>query len=400
MDILRFITAGSVDDGKSTLIGRMLYDTNNIKDDILESISATADDVNLAYLTDGLRSERQQGITIDVAYKYFTTAKRKYIITDAPGHFQYTKNLVTGASSADVIIILIDAVNGITSQTKRHLLVASFLKMKHIVVAINKMDLMAYDESVFTAIKTKFLALSNNLQLAGVTFIPMSALSGDNVTFHSTEMNWYQGGSLLKYLEDCESTILAHSNPMRLPIQYVDDCYYLGKLVAGQIKAGDRVVAHPQGYELTIEKIISGYETVEEVHAGQNIQITFTGNLKLERGNVLSPLQNKPSMSNELVIDMCWLDVQNPLLLNANYILRINTATTTCKVTEILHKIDNESFGKYQDNKQVNVNEFATVKVTTTNNMVFDSYKTLAATGRGILMDSITSNTVAAFTIQ
>ncbi|HXS35390.1 MAG TPA: GTP-binding protein [Flavipsychrobacter sp.] len=403
MDILRFITAGSIDDGKSTLIGRLLYDTENIKTDILDSISLNDKEtkrLNLAFLTDGLRSERLHGITIDIAYKYFTTPQRKYIIIDAPGHFQFTRNLVTGASVAEAIIILIDAVNGVMAQTRRHLLVASFLRMEHVVVAINKMDLVNYDENVFNTLKDELLQITKDLGIPDIVFIPISALNGDNVTSLSSKMNWYKGATLLEYLENCNNSIDNISSHLRLPVQHKGTNGYYGNLVSGTLKKGDTVVINPRGREATVEKIIHGYEETNEAISGQNIYLLLGSDANVERGDVLSHKDNLPADNTEFEAEICWLDSNHPLQINKEYIIRINTATSLCSITEVIYKIDIDTFEKHLDQRSIAANEFARVKIKTENNLAYDAYSALHNTGRGIIIDIDTNNTLAAFVIK
>ena len=403
MDILRFITAGNVDDGKSTLIGRLLYDTKNIKDDVLESVN-----MNLAHITDGLRAERQQGITIDVAYKYFTSPKRKYIITDAPGHFQYTRNLVTGASSVDAMIILIDAQNGITEQTKRHSLVASFLKIKQVVVAINKMDVIGYDEQVFTSIKNEYLKIGDKLQLHNLTFIPISALLGDNVSFPSEKMNWHKGETLMQYLESCEP-VMPSNDIARLSLQCVIDSDkeifekgFAGKLLSGKLRIGDPVTIYPELKLAIIKKIIVGHDAIQEANAGDNICVYLEKSIILKRGDMVCKAHDSVLPKNENLFEtaICWLDTEQPLQIGKEYILRIGTRETICTITEVIYKIDINNFEKYNDEHTLEVNQFATVKIETRTKISYDPYTVLPENGRGIIIDTKTNYTSGAFVIK
>ncbi len=397
MDILRFITAGSVDDGKSTLIGRLLHDTNNLKHDILESVSTLGDDkINLAHITDGLRAERQAGITIDVAYKYFVTPNRKYIITDAPGHFRFTKNLVTGASNTDVIIILIDAIHGITAQTRMHSLVASFLNIKQVVVAINKMDLIAYDERVFNLILKEYEQIAKKLQLPKIDFIPITALDGDNISFRSNKTTWYHGDTLLEYLEKSKVKDYSNVNAKRFVTQYVVDRYHYGKLVSGSLKIGEQLSLVPSGQVFKIMNMLLGFEEANEAIAGQNICLVFDGNVK--RGNILSTNIEPPRYENEFEASICWLD-NIALQTSKVYCLRIHTTEVTCQIKEILYKIDNNTFENYKDDKPLTVNEFAKIKIKTESKIAFDSFENIEETGRGIIIDMETNNTSGAFTV-
>ncbi len=393
MDILRFITAGNVDDGKSTLIGRLLYDTGNIKSDVLQSVGGD-DEVNLAFITDGLRAERAQGITIDVAYKYFTTAKRKYIITDAPGHFQYTKNLVTGASAVDAIIILIDAINGITEQTRRHSLVASFLRIPHVVVAVNKMDAMGYNEVVYEQIKNDFNSIAEKLHLKNITFIPISALKGDNVLEQSVKMDWYKGITLMQCLEGCEP-VRAKNDAARFSVQYVqDDGVCMGKMLSGSIKVGDTVCVKPEQELAVVQKIIHGYDEVTESKAGENVSIYLAG--KAKRGSMVSHFYDAPTLAEQLDATLCWLDGENVLHTDKEYVLRINAMETVCRIT-VLHKIDIHTYEEYESDVPVGINEFARVRVTTNDMVAYDAFDTLPENGRGIIIDAETGSTVGAF---
>jgi sulfate adenylyltransferase subunit 1 len=410
MDILRFITAGNVDDGKSTLIGRLLYDTNNIKSDVLDSVSSGDDaggNPNLAHITDGLRTERAQGITIDVAYKYFTTPRRKYIITDAPGHFQYTKNLVTGASGVDVVIILIDACNGITEQTRRHSLVVSFLKIQHVVVAINKMDMLGYDEQVFNNIKNEFLAIAGQLQIHNATFIPISALLGDNVSAPSGNMDWYKGDTLMQYLETCE-TVIEHGNAARYAIQCEIDAVkpgfekgYAGKILSGTLRVGERIGVYPAGTASVIAKIANGYNEVTEANAGENIILYLDPATFAKRGDVIAHTTTPPFCTHHFEVVLCWLNNPTPLQMQTDYFLRINGAETICKITEVIYKTDIRSFEKYNDTQTLEVNQFARVKVQTKEAIAYDhsTATSLSQTARGIIIDVNSNYTSAAFVI-
>jgi len=401
MDILRFITAGNVDDGKSTLIGRLLYDTKNLKDDILDSVSA-GDSMNLAYITDGLRSEREQGITIDVAYKYFTTKDRKFIITDAPGHFQYTRNLVTGASNADVMIILIDAQNGITEQTKRHALAAAFLKVTQVVVAINKMDIFSFDQNVFTTIKSMFESIGERLQLDEVTYIPISALHGDNVSFVSANMNWYEGRTLIQYLESCQPAA-AKDSAVRYAVQCMiqtdEGAGYAGKLLSGQLNVGDSIVICPYGQTTKVSKIIQGYTGVGNAIAGENITVFFADNTIAKRGDIFATKDTLPICNNSFNSSICWLDATVPLEVNKEYILRINGTTSICRITEVISKTNINTLEQVKNVTVVEANEFAEVTILTNQPIAYDPFSVVKENGRGIIIDAETNYTSGAFTI-
>jgi sulfate adenylyltransferase subunit 1 len=408
MDILRFITAGSVDDGKSTLIGRILYDTNNIKTDVLRSVSVdNSSAMNLAHITDGLRSEREQGITIDVAYKYFTTANRKYIITDAPGHFQYTKNLVTGASGVDAMIILIDARNGITEQTRRHSLVASFLRIDKVVIAINKMDAVGYEERQFAKIKDAYLQIAEKLQLKNVTFIPISALLGDNVSFPSEKMPWYAGQTMIQYLEHCEP-VRPRTDMGRFSVQCVINNGgkiipkgYAGKMLSGRFQVGDTVSLYSSAVNhAVISKIMHGYSEIQEATAGENISIYFEELNDLERGCIVSDLSFPPIYADEFDATICWLNTEHPMPTGHQYILRISSSETICTIEEVLSKTEVTSFEKYTDELPLAVNQFANVRIRTKDKIAYDTYASLRENGRGVIIDPDTNYTSGAFIIN
>ncbi len=401
MDILRFTTAGNVDDGKSTLIGRLLYDTNNLKSDILKSVSGKDEDaaINLAHITDGLRSERAQGITIDVAYKYFTTPARKYIITDAPGHFQYTRNLVTGASGVDAIIILIDAQNGITDQTRRHSLVASFLGIKNVLVAVNKMDAAGYNEKVYNTIKNDFQAIAEKLGLSHVSFMPVSALLGDNVSFPSAKMDWYKGQTLFQYLEKC-MPIPASFPGTTFSVQHTNEagdiCF--GKMLSGTLRTGDMVSVLPAGHSATVSSITHGYDEVTQALAGQNISLQLHGVLA-KRGDIISHAAPGRKIANNFLARICWMDGTHPLETRKTYFLRINATSTSCVVTEIINKTDVNTFDTYNDHAPLEVNQFAQVRIQTQENIVFDTFSTLPENALGIIIDAENNYTSGAFVI-
>jgi len=401
MDILRFITAGNIDDGKSTLTGRLLLETGNIKSDILDSLAGSGEgrELNLAHVTDGLRAERREGITIDVAYKYFTTAHRKYIITDAPGHFQYTRNLVTGASGVDLMIILVDAVNGITSQTRRHSQIASFLKTGHVVVAINKMDLVAYDEKRFQSIRESFVELAKKLGLPHVSYIPVSALKGDNVTTHSLHMPWYHGHHLLQFLEKCQPRQYDDAERLRYVVQYASGKYHYGKVLSGSIQKGDTLFSVVSGKRYVVDRLV--HEKGEQMfaHAGQNIGVVTKASAP-ERGDLLSHMYNEPVCGQELEAELCWLDDTAPLAAGKQYTLRIGTAETACTIEKIIFVTDHESFGRIGGRSEVQTNEFATIRIRTEKKLAFDSYEVVRATGRGILIDRDTQNTSGALIVR
>jgi len=401
MDILRFTTAGNVDDGKSTLTGRLLYDTGNIKADVLETLSAEGG-INLAHVTDGLRAERLQKITIDVAYKYFSTPHRKFIITDAPGHFEYTRNLVTGASNVDVMIILIDAQNGITAQTRRHSLVASFLHVGKVIVAINKMDLSNYSQQVYEDIKSQYLQIAGKLGLHDITFIPVSALHGDNVIKLSANTPWYIGPALLELLETYKIPDHRYAH-LRMPVQCSlagEETSYAGKVLSGTLRKGDKVRIHPSGTETVITGLIHNYDTVEVVYAPANVCISTADMGNIKRGDMLSHDHDSPLTGNEFKADICWMDARSGLDSTKTYLLRINTAETNCTIPAIMHKVNIDTLENYTDEELLTANQFALVEIKTAQPIAWDHFSSLPENARGIIIDPDTNNTVAAFMIK
>ena len=353
MDLLRFITAGSVDDGKSTLIGRLLYDSKNILIDQLEALekstkNRTDGSVDLALLTDGLRAEREQGITIDVAYRYFTTPKRKFIIADAPGHVQYTRNMITGASNASLIIILVDARQGVVEQTRRHSIIASLLKIPHIVVAINKMDLVEYSEDVYNNIVIDYANVAKQLGLKDITYIPMSALNGDNIVDKSENIDWYEGKPLLEFLEDVKLDNDINYTDARFQVQYVirpqteelhDYRGYAGKIISGVYRKGDKIKVLPAGHETTIAKLEVGGVEVEEAFAPQPVVIQLSEDIDISRGDTIAKLDNLPEVGNELNVLLCWLD-DKPLQPGNKYYLQHNSRLVRSVVKSVEYKLD------------------------------------------------------------
>jgi len=408
MNILKFFTAGSVDDGKSTLIGRMLYDTGSILADQLEALQNSNrknDDgsIDLAILTDGLRAEREQGITIDVAYKYFQTDKRKFIIADTPGHIQYTRNMVTGASTADLAIILIDARNGVVEQTIRHSYLVSLLGIKHLVVCINKMDMVDYSETVFNAIVQKYHALAHQLHLSEVIFIPVSALKGDNVVKKSEYMMWYTGESLLHYLEQVDVNPIMDSAYARLPIQWVvrpqteelhDYRGYAGKVASGSFKVKDKVTVLPSGLTSTISKIEQFDRSPDVALAGQSVTIHLEDDIDISRGDVLVNSDNLPYQSQLIEADLCWMDTR-PLDLSLTYLVQHNSKLSRCKIQEIVYKVDINTLEKHSA-EDFKLNDIGRVRLKTAEILPFDLYDDNRANGAAILIDSRTNLTVGA----
>jgi sulfate adenylyltransferase subunit 1 len=413
MDILRFITAGSVDDGKSTLIGRLLYDSKSIMIDQIDAIKSQGKNklngtLDLSLITDGLRAEREQGITIDVAYKYFSTPKRKFIIADAPGHIQYTRNMVTGASNANLAIILIDARNGVEEQTLRHSLIASLLGIPHIVVAINKMDLVGYSQDVFNDIVIDYTSAAKTLNLKDVQYIPISALDGDNIVDRSANMAWYEGDPLLHYLETVKIQNDINLTDARLPIQYVirpqteelhDYRGYAGKIMSGSYKKGDAVTVLPSGLESKIKTIESGGQEIEEASALQSVVIQLEDDIDVSRGDVIVKSENKPIVSQDLDVMVCWMD-SKPLIPGNKYLLQANSKTVRSIVKEIEYKLDVNNLSKQFSPEEIKLNDVFKASIKTATPLAFDSYKKLRASGSAILIDETSNVTVAACMIQ
>src|SRR5882672_10125552 len=413
MDILRFITAGSVDDGKSTLIGRLLYDSKSIMIDQIDAIKSQGKNklngvLDLSLITDGLRAEREQGITIDVAYKYFSTPKRKFIIADAPGHIQYTRNMVTGASNADLAIILIDARNGVAEQTLRHSLIASLLGIPHIVVAVNKMDLVEYSQDVFNNIVIDYTAAARTLQLKNIQYIPISAMNGDNIVDRSVNMPWYDGVSLLHFLETVKIQNDINLHDARLSVQYVirpqteqlhDYRGYAGKIMSGSYRRGDPVTILPSGLESKIKSIETGGREVEEAHALQSVVLQLEDDLDISRGDVIVKSDNKPHLSQELDVFLCWMD-SKPLIAGNRYLFQINSLVVKSVVKEIEYKLDVNTLQKQFAPGQIELNDVIRAKIKTAIAVPFDSYKNLRTNGSGILIDETSNLTVGACMIQ
>ena len=408
MKLLRFTTAGSVDDGKSTLIGRLLYDSKSIFEDQLEAVEEASrsrgnEEVNLALLTDGLRAEREQGITIDVAYRYFATPKRKFIIADTPGHIQYTRNMVTGASTADLAVILVDARHGIMEQTVRHSCIASLLRIPKVVVAVNKMDLVEFDGKVFDDIRTAYTAMiqKNGLEFRDVIFIPICAKDGDNVVSRSERMPWYQGPSLLEYLEQVEISS-GDADSMRFPVQYVirpisrqfpDFRGYGGRIAQGVIRVGDSVEALPSGSMSTVTGIWLGEKQKDQAVAGESVCITVQDDIDISRGDVIASDSGvKPSMSNDFVLDVCWLRT-SPLVCGKRYTIRHATQEVAGIVKEIEYKLDIDKQEKVYDIERLTANDIARVHLKTAAPLVFDPYRDNRTMGSLIFIDG-TNDTV------
>lgn len=413
MDILRFITAGSVDDGKSTLIGRLLYDSKSILADQLEAIEKSTKnksngEVDLALLTDGLRAEREQGITIDVAYRYFTTPKRKFIIADAPGHVQYTRNMITGASNANLIIILIDARQGVVEQTRRHSIIASLLRIPHVVVAINKMDLVNYSQDVYNNIVIDYAKVAASLGLSDIKYIPISALNGDNIVDKSVSLAWYDDSTLLDYLEQVEVQQDIDLTRPRFPVQYVirpqtavlhDYRGYAGRIASGIYKKGDAITVLPAGLRSKIKTLEMGGKEVEEAFAPQSVVVQLEDDIDISRGDVLVKSEDSVPVSNELEVLLCWL-AEKPLQAGNKYLLQHNNKTVKAIVKEIKYKIDVNSLEQVTGIQQVKLNEVVKAIIKTAAPVVADRYADLPLSGSAILVDETGNNTAAAVMIQ
>lgn len=407
--LLRFTTAGSVDDGKSTLIGRLLYDSKSIFEDQLEAIEATSkrkghDGVDLALFTDGLRDEREQGITIDVAYRYFTTPKRKFIIADTPGHIQYTRNMVTGASTANAAIILIDARHGVIEQTKRHAFIASLLQIPHIIVCINKMDLVDFSENRYNEIVSQFEEFSSKLNVKDVRFIPISALNGDNVVNRSTSMDWYQGSPLLHVLETLHISSDINKIDARFAVQtvirpqrdgFIDYRGYAGRIASGIYRVGDEIVVLPSGFTSKIKSINAGETEVEEAYAPMSVAITLEDDIDISRGNMIVKKNNQPEMQQEFDVMLCWLNNQ-PARPGAKYTLMHTSNEQRTIIKEILYKIDINTYERNSEDKNLNMNDIARVTVRAAQRLMLDPYRENRNTGSIILIDEGTNETVAA----
>lgn len=409
MELLRFSTAGSVDDGKSTLIGRLLYDSKSIFEDQYEAIEASSkkkgdENVNLALLTDGLRSEREQGITIDVAYRYFATPKRKFIIADTPGHIQYTRNMVTGASTSNLSIILIDARKGIIEQTYRHTFIASLLGIPHVVFCINKMDLVDYDEGTFDRIKKETEAFVSKLNVKDIHFIPISALHGDNVVNSSKNMPWYKGGNLLYLLENIHIGSDHNHIDCRFPVQYVirpqsDEFHdyrgYAGRIAGGIFKPGDKVVALPSGFSSSIKSIDTEDGTVDEAFAPMSVVITLEDEIDISRGDMIVRENNQPEIAQDLDLMICWMN-ERPLQVRGKYLLKHTSNDARCIVKEVKYKVDINTLHRLEEEKSIEMNDIGRISIRTTKPLFFDNYKSNRNTGSLILVDESTNETVGA----
>ena len=409
-ELLRFTTAGSVDDGKSTLIGRMLYDSKSIYQDQFDQIKQVSErrgeeGVNLALLTDGLRSEREQGITIDVAYRYFSTPKRKFIIADTPGHIQYTRNMVTGASTANVALILVDARNGVVEQTKRHAIIASLLQIPHIVVCVNKMDLVDYEEAAYNKIQDDFEKFAAKLDVVDVHFIPISALVGDNVVHRSEKTKWYDGPTLMYYLENVHIASDHNFIDTRFPIQYVIRPYsdefhdfrgYAGRIAGGVMKKGDEVMLLPTGFTSKIKSIYGPSGEMEEAFPPESVNILLEDDFDLSRGDMIVRTNNHPNVTQDIEIMLVWFDQSNPLRLNGKYSIMHTSQHARCIIKDIRYKLDINTLHRDQEDLDIRMNDVGRVVLRTTKPLFVDAYRKNRITGSLILIDESTNNTVGA----
>lgn len=409
MQLLRFTTAGSVDDGKSTLIGRLLYDSKSIFEDQLEAVEEASrsrgnEEVNLALLTDGLRAEREQGITIDVAYRYFATPKRKFIIADTPGHIQYTRNMVTGASTADLAVILVDARHGIMEQTVRHTYIASLLAIKQVVVCVNKMDLVDFSQEVFDKIVADYKSMSASIELDNVTFIPISAKLGDNVVNKSENMPWYTGEALLDFLETVQLPTEAEDR-LRLPVQYVirpisskfpDFRGYAGRLAEGSLKVGDKVKVYPSEMTSTVTGIYLGEKELETAVTPESVDVTLADDIDISRGDVIVSVSGvQPMMEQDILLNVCWFR-NSALQQGKKYIIRHATGKTLGIVKEIEYKIDINTREKIYDVEKLVMNDIARVRIRTAEPLIYDYYKSNRTMGSLIFVEEGTNDTVGA----
>lgn len=406
-ELLRFTTAGSVDDGKSTLIGRLLYDSKSIFQDQLDAVKESSlgkgfDYLDLSLITDGLKSEREQGITIDVAYRYFETIKRKFIVADTPGHIQYTRNMVTGASMANLSIILIDARHGLVEQTKRHSFISSLLGIRHIIVCVNKMDLINFDKSSYQEIVSNFKAFSSKLNVNDIRFIPISALNGDNIVNKSKNMNWYQGSTLLHELENIHiSSDLNHVDG-RFPVQQVirphkigfeDYRGYAGKIEGGVFKSGDKIKVLPSGFSSKIKSISIGEKELEEAFSPMCVSITIEDDIDISRGDMIVKENNIPQISQELDIIVIWLN-EKPLKSGKKVIVKHTTNQIIAQVTEILYELDINTLHKIEDVKELKLNSIGRIKLRAAKPLFIDNYQKNRLTGSLIIIDLITNETI------
>ncbi len=409
MDLLRFTTAGSVDDGKSTLIGRLLFDSKAIFQDQMEAIEKTSEKmgdgyVNLALLTDGLRAEREQGITIDVAYRYFATPRRKFIIADTPGHIQYTRNMVTGASTANLAIVLVDARHGVVEQTNRHAFIASLLQIKHLVLCVNKMDLVDYDQDAFNKIVEDFETFSHKLDIPDIHYIPISALKGDNVVTKSESMPWYDGSTLLYVLENVHIASDMNYVDCRFPVQRVirpqsDDFHdfrgYAGRIEGGVFKPGDEVMALPSGFTSTIESIRTMDQQLKEAFPPMSVVMTLNDEIDISRGDMIVRTNNQPHIGQDIELMVCWLS-DKPMNPRGKYAIKHTTQELRCIVKDIRYKVNINTLHRIEDDLVLGLNDIGRIAIRTTRPLYYDSYRRNRSTGSVILVDEFTNETVGA----
>ncbi len=409
MELLRFSTAGSVDDGKSTLIGRLLYDSKSIFQDQYDAIETTSKrkgekNVNLALLTDGLRAEREQGITIDVAYRYFATPKRKFIIADTPGHIQYTRNMVTGSSTSNLSIILIDARHGVVEQTCRHTFISSLLGIPHVVFCINKMDLVDYDEEIFEKIKNDLEDFSSKLNVKDIRFVPISALNGDNVVNKSDNMPWYQGSTLMYLLENIHIGSDYNHIDCRFPVQnvirpqstkYHDYRAYAGRIAGGVFKPGDEVTVLPSGFTSTIKSIDTIDGNLQEAYAPMSVALTLENDIDVSRGDMIVRTNNQPMVKQDIEVMICWLN-DKKMILNGKYAIKHTTNDVRCIIKEVKYKVNINDLHRIEDDKEVKMNDIARISIRTTKPLLYDKYTRNRLTGSLILINEATNETVGA----
>lgn len=409
MELLRFTTAGSVDDGKSTLIGRLLYDSKSIFQDQIEAVEASSrtrglDHVDLSLFTDGLKDEREQGITIDVAYRYFATPKRKFIIADTPGHIQYTRNMVTGASTANLALILVDARKGVIEQTSRHSFIASLLKIPHVILCINKMDLVDYSQERYEEIVEQFKAFSAKLEIPDIRFIPISALHGDNVVNRSENMDWFNGSTLLNTLETIHIGSDQNHIDVRFPVQTVirphsdehhDFRGYAGRVAGGILKPGDEVVALPSGFTSSIDKIYDGDQELDEAFAPMSVTMTLNDDIDISRGDMICRVNNRAEMIQDVDVMLCWFNAK-AMVLGGKYAIFHTTVQARAMVKEVVYKVDINTLHRNEEERTIGMNDIARVRLRTTKPLMADSYRKNRNTGSIILVDEGTNETVAA----
>lgn len=409
MDLLKFVTAGSVDDGKSTLIGRLLYDTKTIFEDTLEQVKMSSErrgdaHTNLALVTDGLRAEREQGITIDVAYRYFSTPKRKFILADTPGHIQYTRNMVTGASNADLAIVMVDARHGVIEQTKRHSFLVSLLGIKHVVVAINKMDLVDFKEEVYEEIKQQYIDFTSKMAIPDLRFVPMNALEGDNVVNKSTQMPWYEGPTLLYILENTQVSTDHNFVDSRFPVQYVvrpmsnehhDYRGYAGRVAGGVFKPGDDITVLPSGFTSKIKSIDTFDGPLEEAYPPMSVTLLLEDDIDVSRGDMIVKPNNQPDVSQDVDIMVCWMG-DKPLVQGGKYQVMHANSDARCMIKEVVYKMDINTLHRIEDDHSINMNDIGRIKLRTTKPLLTDEYTKNKISGSLILVEEGTNNTVAA----